>query len=100
MQTDTTPRVPPQLLQLRASIDQIDAEILNALARRFEVTHQVGQLKAAHKLESVDPVREQEKLVRLGDLAEQQGLDGAFVRRLFQGIFDEVVRNHRGFLKP
>jgi chorismate mutase len=100
MQTDSTPRVPPELLQLRDSIDQIDAAILDALARRFEVTKQVGLLKAAHNLDSVDPVREQEKLTRLRQLAEQKGLNGTFVHQLFQHVFDEVVRNHRTYLKP
>jgi len=98
MQTDSTPRVPPELLQLRAAIDQIDEEILDSLARRFEVTKQVGLLKAEHNLDSVDPVREQQKLERLRQLAEQKGLNGTFVHQLFQHLFDEVVRNHRSFL--
>jgi Chorismate mutase len=99
MQTDSTPRVPPELLQLRADIDKIDEEILDSLARRFEVTKQVGLLKAAHNLDSVDPVREQEKLARLKQLAEEKGLNGTFVHQLFQCLFDEVVRNHRALLK-
>ncbi|HWK55489.1 MAG TPA: chorismate mutase [Hyphomicrobiales bacterium] len=98
MQTDSAPRVPPELLQLRDSIDRIDEDILNSLAHRFEVTMQVGRLKAAHGLDSVDPVREQEKLARLCQMAEQKGLDSRFVHQLFQCLFDEVVRNHRTFL--
>src|SRR5690606_7797918 len=101
MQTDSAPHVPPELLQLRDSIDRIDEDILNSLARRFEVTMQVGRLKAAHGLDSVDPVREQEKLERLSRMAEQKGLNSRFVHQLFQCLFDEVVRNHRTFLdKP
>lgn len=87
--------VPAELLQLRDSIDRIDEEIIAALARRFAVTEQVGRLKARHDLESVDPVREQEKLQRLRSQAEQHGINADFVRSLFQQIFDEVVRNHR-----
>jgi chorismate mutase len=100
MPIDSTPRVPPELLHLRDSIDKIDEEILDSLARRFAVTKQVGLLKAAHNLDSVDPVREQEKLARLRHLAEQKGLSGSFVQQLFQHLFDEVVRNHRTYLKP
>ncbi|MDR0779279.1 MAG: chorismate mutase [Pseudomonadales bacterium] len=100
MPTDSTHRAPPELRQLRDSIDQIDAEILDALVRRFAVTKQVGLLKAAHNLDSVDPVREQEKLARLRQLAKQKGLSEDFVQRLFQHVFDEVVRNHRSYLRP
>lgn len=79
-------------------IDSIDEEILAALTRRFEVTGKVGELKATHGLDSVDPVREQEKLQRLRDLAAQKGLNGDFVHALFQLLFNEVVKNHRTFL--
>lgn len=94
-QASARPDVPAELLQLRDRIDHIDAEIIAALARRFAVTQQVGQLKARHDLDSVDPVREQEKLQRLRTQAEQHGLNPDFVRVLFQQIFDEVVKNHR-----
>jgi chorismate mutase len=90
--------VPQELLQFRDRIDSIDEEILSALARRFDVTVRVGQLKAQHGLDSVDPVREQEKLQRLRAAAEQKGLDSNLVRELFQRVFDEVVKNHRQLL--
>jgi chorismate mutase len=94
----TKPVVPPELLVLRDNIDSIDEEIIAALARRFDVTAQVGDIKAQHGLDAVDPVREQEKLVRLRRLAEAQGLDGALVHDLFQRVFNEVVKNHRAAL--
>jgi chorismate mutase len=90
--------VPQELLQFRDRIDSIDEEILSALARRFEVTERVGQLKAQHGLDSVDPVREQEKLQRLRLSAEQKGLDSSLVHELFQQVFDAVVENHRHLL--
>lgn len=95
MQAETRPTLPEELLQLRDRIDGIDEELLAALVRRFEITHRVGQLKAAHGLDSVDPVREQEKLQRLRDLAAQKGLNIDFVHELFQLVFSEVVKNHR-----
>jgi chorismate mutase len=90
--------VPQELLLCRDRIDTIDEEILSALARRFEVTVRVGQLKAQHGLDSVDPVREQEKLQRLRASAEQKGLDTGLVHELFQRVFNEVVKNHRQLL--
>jgi chorismate mutase len=98
MQAEPKPAVPPQLGELRTQIDQIDAEIMRALARRFAVTGQVGELKASYGLNSVDPVREQEKLQELRKLALEQGLNPDFVHNLFQHIFNEVVKNHRDLL--
>ncbi len=95
---DTKSALPQELLQFRERIDSIDEEILSALARRFEVTVRVGQLKAEHGLDSVDPVREQEKLQRLRASAENLGLDSALVHELFQRVFNEVVKNHRQLL--
>jgi chorismate mutase len=98
MQAETRPVIPAEMLQLRDRIDLIDEELLSTLARRFEITRRVGELKAAHGLDSVDPLREQEKLAQLRALAEQKGLDSRFVHELFQLLFSEVVKNHRSFL--
>lgn len=91
--------IPKELLRLREEIDRIDDEILSALARRFEVTARVGEFKACNGLESVDPVREQQKLQRIRDLARDKGIDSAFVSALFQQIFDEVVKRHQDLRK-
>lgn len=90
--------VPSELLELRAKIDALDDELIAILAKRFEVTNAVGQLKAANNMNSVDPVREQEKLARIESLALGESLNSEFVLQLFQMIFTEVVKNHRSYL--
>ncbi|MDG2176819.1 MAG: chorismate mutase [Gammaproteobacteria bacterium] len=92
-------QAPDELLALREKIDSIDEEMLDLLARRFNVTARVGELKAESGLDSVDPVREQEKLERLRALAGEKSLNSEFILDLFQTLFDEVVKNHRNFLK-
>lgn len=87
------------MLALRREIDRIDEELLLLLAERFRVTAKVGELKARSGLDSVDPVREQEKLERLKALAEAHSLNSDFILDLFQTLFDEVVKNHRSFLR-
>ena len=99
MQVEGRVNVPEELLELRDSIDSIDEELLVMLSQRFEVTGQVGKLKAKHGLDSVDPVREQQKLENLARKAEALGLNSVFIKQLFQLLFDEVVRNHRSYLK-
>ena len=92
-------QVPQELLALREDIDRIDTELVNLLAQRFQVTARVGELKAQNRMESVDPAREQEKLDRLRALAGEKSLNSEFILDLFQTIFDEVVKNHRSYLK-
>jgi chorismate mutase len=91
-------QVPDELMTLRMQIDRIDEDMLNLLAERFAVTAKVGELKAKSGLDSVDSVREHEKLERLRELADARSLNSKFILDMFQTIFDEVVKNHRSYL--
>ncbi|NUR63890.1 MAG: chorismate mutase [Catenulispora sp.] len=84
-----------QLLQLRASIDNLDSAVVHLLAERFKCTQQVGRLKAAHGMPAVDPEREAVQIRRLRSLAEQAHLDPEFAEKFLNFIIEEVVRNHR-----
>ena len=95
MQTNS---MPDELLSLRDQIDRLDDELLSVLAKRFEVTAQVGKLKAENGLDSVDEEREQQKLIDLQSLAEEKKISPDFVLNLFRMIFAEVVENHRSYL--
>jgi len=70
-------------------------KLLELLAERFALTHQVGLLKANLELEAVDTVREAQKLANLRALCEEYELNPDFVTVLFTSIMEEVVRNHR-----
>ena len=87
--------VPAELLDVREKIDAIDAQLLEILAARFELTHQVGLLKASQDLQALDSGRETEKLDRLRELATESGLNPDLVADLFSKIMQEVVRNHQ-----
>jgi chorismate mutase len=84
-----------QLLDLRASIDNLDAAIIHLLAERFKCTQRVGQLKAEYGLEASDPERETSQISRLRRLAEEARLDPEFAETLLTFIITEVVRHHR-----
>lgn len=92
-----TKAVPDELLSLREMIDELDEKLLSVLADRFEVTAKVGELKANQGLDSVDEIREKEKLSRLQSLAREKELNPDFVLKLYQMIFAEVVNNHRAY---
>lgn len=85
----------PELEMLRADIDAIDAEVVKLLADRFLITSKVGQLKARHALDPVDPNREAAQEARFRALAQANGLKPELVLRIFRSVINEVVSNHR-----
>ena len=84
-----------RLLELRASIDNLDSAVVHLLAERFKCTQQVGRLKAEHGMPAQDPDREAVQIRRLRLLAEEAHLDPEFAEKFLTFIIDEVVRNHR-----
>jgi chorismate mutase len=84
-----------RLLELRASIDNLDSAVVHLLAERFKCTRQVGRLKAEHGMPAVDSDREAVQIRRLRLLAEEARLDPEFAEKFLTFIIDEVVRNHR-----
>ena len=84
----------PELLQLRNSIDTIDAALVHILAERFRCTQAVGELKARKGLPPADPAREQVQIARLRKLAEEARLDPDFAERFLAFIVKEVIRHH------
>ncbi len=83
-----------ELIQLRESIDNIDAAVVHMLAERFKCTQRVGRLKAVHQLPAADPAREARQIARLRQLAESAKLDPAFAEKLLNFIIAEVIRHH------
>ena len=86
--------VPGQLVQLRASIDNLDAAIIHLLAERFRVTREVGQLKAEQSLPPSDAQREARQVARLRRLASEAGLEPHFAEKFHAFVVAEVVRHH------
>jgi chorismate mutase len=83
-----------ELGELRASIDNIDAILIHALAERFRCTKAVGKLKAEHGLPPADPEREKRQIERLRHLAKEAHLDPDFAEKFLNFIIREVIRHH------
>ena len=83
-----------ELLEARQQIDEIDCKLIEVLDERFHLTRQVGLLKAAERLSSLDSTREAEKLAKLRSLCWGTSLDPDFIEELFSQIMKEVVKNH------
>lgn len=83
-----------ELSRLRKQIDEIDQELVRVLARRFRVTEEVGQFKAANRLNAVDEARESMQRARLQQLAVQHSVSPELVNTIFRAIVQQVVANH------
>ena len=86
--------VPPELAELRHSIDNIDAAMLHLLAERFKCTRKVGELKARLTLPAADPMREAQQIARLRSLAVNAELDPEFAEKFLGFLVKEVIRHH------
>jgi chorismate mutase len=89
-----TQAAPPELLEIRRSIDNIDAALIHLLAERFKQTRKVGALKARTGLPPADPAREAQQIARLRALAVDADLDPEFAEKFLTFLVTEVIRHH------
>lgn len=80
--------IPPELQEYREQIDLCDREIIDALKRRFDVVHKVGEFKREAKMDAVQPVRAQAVKDRAVVWGQENGLDPEFVSRVYDVLID------------
>ncbi|MCU7555199.1 bifunctional chorismate mutase/prephenate dehydrogenase [Alteromonas sp. ASW11-19] len=71
---------------LRSGIDQLDARLIDILAKRAELTRQVGELKAKTGMPVYVPEREAALINKLRDLATQAGVSPELAEDLMRRI--------------
>ena len=86
---------PPEILELRRSIDNLDAALVYLLAERFSLTHRVGEIKAELALPPEDLSREATQMARIKGLAEDAGLEPEFAEAFREFVTAEVIRRHK-----
>ena len=77
---------PPELGAARASIDALDTELMELLARRTQLALRAARAKAGAGRDVQDPGREQDLLDRRRDLARRYQLDPSAVTEVFEAI--------------
>lgn len=83
-----------ELEVLRRRIDELDAQLLDVIQKRFSLTAQVGALKARSGLPPRDLAREAAQRARFLDLAHERGIDPDLAVSLLERIVAKVVEDH------
>jgi chorismate mutase-like protein len=76
----------------RAEIDAVDCQIVEALAKRFEICQRVANFKKQHGIAMMQPERVEAVKQRRRELGMQYGLDGDFMVALYSVIIQETCR--------
>ena len=80
-----------ELRGLRNEIDQIDAAILDQLARRVEIVRKLGQHKKAVGLPALEPERLRQVLEQRVGYGTTLGLRSTFINELWTRIHNEAL---------
>ncbi|MDR0371142.1 MAG: bifunctional 3-deoxy-7-phosphoheptulonate synthase/chorismate mutase type II [Prevotellaceae bacterium] len=80
------------LLNLRKQIDSIDSELLELLARRMDISSEIGRYKKEHNMPVFQEKRYGELLEKRVLQAEEMGMSHRFIRSLLVAIHEESVR--------
>lgn len=80
------------ITQLRKQIDEIDNEMMELLSKRMRVCREIGQYKKEHNMTVLQARRYNEILDKRGAQGSLCGMDGDFVKRIFEAVHEESVR--------
>jgi chorismate mutase len=81
-----------KLLELRSRVDSTDDLLLQALITRMNLIRQIGEFKKDKQLTILQIRRWEEILTRQLEHGIGSGLDGVFVKKLYELIHEESIR--------
>jgi chorismate mutase len=81
-----------RLQELREKINETDDELVQAVAARMMISHEIGKYKRDNNIIVFQMSRWEEILKRVLRLAEDMGLSREFVKHLYVTIHDESIR--------
>ncbi len=87
------------LENLRQMMDGIDAEIIDLIARRMELSERMGAVKKDCNMTAYQPERWQEIVATRGDRAEKLNLSREFIVSLYEKIHDESIKKQLEILQ-
>jgi 4-amino-4-deoxychorismate mutase len=81
-----------ELEAFRQEIDAVDCQIIEALAKRFEIAERVADFKKRQGIPMMQPGRVEAVKQRRRELGMQHCLDGEFMVALYSLIIQETCR--------
>ncbi|AYA39577.1 bifunctional chorismate mutase/prephenate dehydratase [Xenorhabdus nematophila] len=87
------------LVNLREKISNIDADLLDLLAKRRQLANNIAKTKLLENRPIRDKNRERELLNVLITKGKNRGLDGFYITRLFQMIIEDSVLTQQALLQ-
>ena len=78
--------------QLRKQIDELDNQVMDILAKRMRVCREIGQYKKEHNMTVLQAQRYNEILDKRGAQGSLCGMDSEFVKKIYEAIHEESVR--------
>lgn len=77
---------------LRKQIDELDNQLMELLAKRMRVCREIGQYKKEHNMTVLQTSRYNEILDKRGAQGSLCGMDPEFVKKVFEAVHEESVR--------
>ncbi|WP_130012029.1 bifunctional chorismate mutase/prephenate dehydrogenase [Serinicoccus sediminis] len=83
------------LARLRTEIDDVDAQVMELLARRLDLVSQVGEVKGRHGLPIYDPERERAMIAAKRERAAEVGLPPDLVEDVLRRCMREAYTHEK-----
>lgn len=80
------------LHELRSQIDECDNTLIEVLSKRMRVAREIGTYKKEHNMPILQTGRYNEILDKRGAQGALCGMDAAFIKKVFEAIHEESVR--------
>jgi chorismate mutase len=87
----TDKQLKSQIARLRAAISQVDSRIIQDIAERMNWVEQIGKIKHEHNIQVLQLGRWESLLKDHIKRAQEIGLDGEFIKSLFELIHTQAV---------
>jgi len=76
----------------RKQIDEIDTQIIDLLAKRFEIVKKVGEYKKERNIPPLQPERWQQVLQTRKNLAKEKWLNPELIEKFWNLIHEEALK--------
>lgn len=80
------------LTELRKQIDECDNNLIQILSKRMRVAREIGTYKKEHNMTILQTGRYNEILEKRGSQGALCGMDAEFIKKVFEAIHEESVR--------